>query len=420
MKKPVLILLFPMLLYSAMALAATGSVDEAGVTEPLPLRTNATLTLASVLESAFARYPQQQALQAGSVGVEARVKQATGLLPTAPAISLRHQNDAVGSTRNLSEWEAGLELPIWLPGQRAAREQVASETQSGWQASRVGLKLGLAGMVREALWNIAMSHTAVAQAQQRLQTAEALKKDVEARQSAGELAKTDTLQAQNEVLQAQSGLLRAQVELAHAEHRYRSLTGLNEIPQHVEEQPSTLTAIDERHPLLAEANARITLAQGERDLARVEKRDNPWVTVSARRERGAFDNAFNNSVGLALRIPLDTPARSAPVIASAEMALAQAVAQREQQLLDLQAAHHEATHNLETTRAELQIIEEQNRLAQENLRLAKKAFELGEADLVNLLRVRAIAQEAERLLASRRTQLQWDIARYNQSVGVLP
>jgi cobalt-zinc-cadmium efflux system outer membrane protein len=45
---------------------------------------------------------------------------------------------------------------------------------------------------------------------------------------------------------------------------------------------------------------------------------------------------------------------------------------------------------------------------------------LGESDLVSLLRVQAMAREAEQTLRSRQTQLQWDIARYNQAVGVLP
>jgi len=54
------------------------------------------------------------------------------------------------------------------------------------------------------------------------------------------------------------------------------------------------------------------------------------------------------------------------------------------------------------------------------MRLAQKAFDLGETDLVHLMRVQALAYEAERALASRKIQLQWDIARYNQAVGVLP
>ena len=86
----------------------------------------------------------------------------------------------------------------------------------------------------------------------------------------------------------------------------------------------------------------------------------------------------------------------------------------------LEAAYHEAEHNLEVTRAELIITEKQQANAQENLRLAKKAFALGESDLVNLLRVQASTYEADRALQQRQIQLQWDIAQYNQAVGELP
>jgi outer membrane protein, heavy metal efflux system len=280
--------------------------------------------------------------------------------------------------------------------------------------------LELAGQVREAVWDIAMNHNTVDLAEQRVKAAQALQADVERRWKAGEMAKTDVMMAQNETLLAQTILLRAQAELKHAEHRYWVLTGLKELPARTEEQPSSRAEIEDSHPWLAETAAKVTLAQGERNLVRVEKRENPQVMINARNERGAFDSAFNNSVGIAIRVPFDAQVRSAPMLASAEMGLAQAMSENDRRRLTLQTMLHEAEHNLEVTRAELVIIEEQHRLAQENLRLAKKAFDLGESDLVSLLRVQSTAQDAQRALRSRQTQLQWDIARYNQAVGVLP
>jgi cobalt-zinc-cadmium efflux system outer membrane protein len=257
-------------------------------------------------------------------------------------------------------------------------------------------------------------------AKQRWQTAESLQHDVERRYQAGELARTDVVLARNEALQAQSLLVRAQAELKHAEHRYWMLTGLKQRPATATESLSDRTDLDERHPLLAENAQRVALTEEERNLTRVQKRENPQVVVNARHERGAFDSEYNDSVGLAVRIPLDSDVRSAPMLAGAEMAVAQAMSEREQLMLTLRTALHEAEHNLEVTRAELAVFEEQDRLTQDNLRLAKKAFDLGESDLVSLLRVQMLAYEAERAVGSRKIQLQWDIAKYNQAVGVLP
>ncbi|NOT68842.1 MAG: TolC family protein [Methylophilaceae bacterium] len=392
----------------------------AGAEELNSLSVNPELTLASVVEKTFERNPQQQVLRAGSQVVEAKNIHASSLLPAAPAISVRHQNDKIGSGRNQREWEAGLEIPVWLPGQRSARVAVATDAQTELSASRAGLKLILAGQVRDALWDIAMQTGYVDLAQSRFNAAEALQRDVQKRYKAGELAKTDFMLAQNETLQAQTLLLRASAELKHAEHRYWMLTGLKELPAKQDEPLSGKAELDDNHPLLIEAASRVGLAQVERNLVQVEKRENPQVTVGGRYEQGAFDTAYNASVGVALRVPFSYGARTAPMLANAEMGLANAMSERDKLLLVLQAAQHEAEHNLEVTHAELKIVETQNQLAQENLRLAKKAFALGESDLVALMRIQALAQEAERNLRNRQTQLQWDAARYNQAVGVLP
>jgi outer membrane protein TolC len=87
---------------------------------------------------------------------------------------------------------------------------------------------------------------------------------------------------------------------------------------------------------------------------------------------------------------------------------------------ELEAAMHEAEHNLSVSRAELTIAAKQHAIAKESLTLAQKAFQLGETDLVSLLRVQAQTFEAERAFTTRQIQVQWDIARYNQTVGVLP
>jgi cobalt-zinc-cadmium efflux system outer membrane protein len=384
------------------------------------LHPDSSLTLGSVLQIAFERNPQQPMLKAGITNVEARDKHASAMLPAAPAVNFNHQNDIIGSGRNLREWGAALEIPVWLPGQKAAREAVAREARSGLDAGRTGMLLETAGRLRDAYWDVAMNINAVDLAARRAQTALALEQDVERRQQAGELAKTDVMLARNETLQAQSAQLRAEAEQRHAEHRYWMLTGLKQMPASGEESLAREVQADDNHPLLAPTARRIALAREERHLTQVERRENPQLMLNARHERGAFDSAYDSSVGVAVRIPLDAEVRSAPMLARAEMELAQALTEHEQRRLELLTAMHEAEHNLEVTRRELTLVEEQNRLAQDNLRLARKAFSLGETDLVHLLRVQALAFEAERALLTRQIQLKWDIARYNQAAGVLP
>lgn len=86
----------------------------------------------------------------------------------------------------------------------------------------------------------------------------------------------------------------------------------------------------------------------------------------------------------------------------------------------LETALHEAEHNLYVSRQELSLIEQQQAIASENATLARKAYRLGELDLNQLLRLQLLAFEAERSLSSQQLQVQWNIAKYNQAVGVLP
>lgn len=402
--------------FMVMLLLATSAQGE----ELERLMPDAQLTLSAVVEAAYARSPKQSVLQASGSVVAAREIHANSTLPAAPAVVARHQNDALGSNRNLSEWEAGLDIPIWLPGQRAAREAVAQQARSGLEADQASLKLLVAGQVRDAVWDVAMNGNAVLLAEIRLAAALALQNDVEKRWKAGELAKTDTMLTRNEVLQAQTLLLRSQAELKHAEHRYWMLTGLKRLPQSAAEALSTKAGVDDMHPLLADLAKRMEIARSERNLVQVERRENPLLSLNARHDRGAFDNAYNSSIGFAIRIPLDAEVRAAPMLASAELVLGEATSRHGEQMLMLQTALHEAEHNLEVSREELTIVEAQHRLAQENLRLAKKAFDLGESDLIGLLRVKTLAQEAEKSLTNLRTRVLWETARYNQAVGVLP
>jgi len=385
--------------------------DELAVNPQLPLK--------EVLEKTYIRNPSQAVLQSREATVRARNIMANSMLPGAPAVSMTHQNDTMGSGRGERDWQAEIELPVWLPNQRLNRQKVADATTSNLATSRESLKLQVAGLLRDDLWDIAMNDSNVELANQRLDTAKSLQHDVERRYQAGEMAKTDLMLAQQETLMAEKASLLAEAEQMHARHRYFVLTGLREMPAQYQEQQSTLLDYYQS-PLWLEYESKVNLAENERDLTAVERRENPQILFNTRTQRGPFDTSYNDSVGLKVRIPLDSEVRSAPLQAAAEVVVGNAITERESLRMMLDTALHEAEHNLSVTRAELEITGQQATIAKESLRLARKAFQLGETDLVSLLRVQAQTYEAEKAYTTRQIQLQWDIARYNQAVGVLP
>ena len=383
------------------------------------LEVNPRLRLSEVLEKAFARAPMQASLQSREVMAAARNRVANAILPVAPAVSFTHQNDGLASARGEREWHAELELPVWQPKQRDNRLKVAEAMQSTNSVIQQSLKLQTAGRLREALWNIAASDNFLSLAVNKLQVAKKLQTDVDKRYRAGELAKTDAMLAEQEVFRAEKEKLRAEAEVMHARHRYFVLTGLRELPASYEEKLSLLEDYTQS-PIWLEAQSKVTLAETERDLTQIESRENARLLLNVRSIRGAFDVANNESVGVQVRVPFGFDTSAAPARAAAEMVVGNAMSERDAMRLELEAAMHEAEHNLNVSRAELAVTIRQNEIARASLLLAQKAFELGESDLVSLLRVQAQAFEAERAFTTQQIQVQWNIARYNQTVGVLP
>ena len=278
----------------------------------------------------------------------------------------------------------------------------------------------LAGVLRDTVWGLNMNKEAAALDGLRILAAQKLEHNIERRYKAGELARTDLMLAQGETLSAKTSQLKSFSELQHAKYRYISLTGLNEIPANLNEGLSSVVNLPEKHPLILELSSQSDIATKERALIALESSESQQFMLSARSIRGGFDNQFNDSIGIKVRIPFNGEASRAPVLALADANIAKNMAEIQRLELVIKGMFHEAEHNLEVTKKELNFVKVQNKLIQENLRLAEKAFTLGETDLVSLLRVQALSFEAEKAVASRKIQLQWDIARYNQAVGVLP
>lgn len=383
------------------------------------LKLNPKLQLREVLQQTLARNPKLFTLQSRNAWVNAKKTMAESLLPTSPAINVMHLNDGLASNRGEREWQAELELPLWMQNQRTMRTKVADASLAYATLIRENLKLQLAGELREILWLIVYNENNHALAINKLALAKNLQRDVERRYQAGEMALTDVMVVEQDSLRFEKEKLRAEAELKHASHRYFLLTGLREMPVNIDEQQSPLQDFSQS-TMWAEAQSSLALAETERDLAFIESRENLHLSFNAQSSKGAFDNAANDSVGMKLRIPFGEDARAAPINAAAEMGVGQALSARESLRLELEAAMHEAENNLEVSRAELALASKQFDIAKKSASLAQKAFQFGESDLVSLLRVQAQTYEAERAYTTRKIQVQWDIARYNQAVGALP
>lgn len=377
-------------------------------------------SLHEAVQAAYERSPTRQVLAARVQEVASLARRADSWIADSPALALRYQSDAVGSDDGLREYEAGVDLPMWRWGERDANRAIARFEGDALGHSELALRLAVAGAVRDGIWELALRQNNYELARREWQAALRLEQDISKRVELGELAKTDGMLARTETLRRQSTALLAEAELAHARDQYRALTGLERLPSDPSEVVSARDAIDPEHPALAEAAAEVRAAQARIRAVRAGAGGKPQLLLGGKRERGLAEDDYIDSLGVSFTLPIGTNAHTGVQRAEAARALAEAQARYDDLQRKLRIRLHEAQHSLAAAGAALTLAGEQNGLAQENLRLARIAFSLGEIDLVELLSVQSLAFTAERNRRELTIMREHAVARYNQAVGVLP
>jgi outer membrane protein TolC len=372
------------------------------------------------MEQAWSRYPQVTALVARESEVQARAELAAGLTPAPPSLSLSNVNDRLSTDGGKDAWELELAVPLWMPGQRAARTHESDSAISALVAQRDALRLQLAGELREAWWALGAARQSVDQAKRREASARALEADVVRRYQAGELARVDANLAKAERLAAQGELLDAQSALRLAEQTYLLLTGVDAPRVLAEEAVAPVPDAGTGRVQLAQAQATAQLAMARLAVAQQTRRDAPELAIRAVRERGEFNTPYANSLGLKLTIPFSSAARVRQETAAAQAEVLQADA--ELALTRQRIAMDAARSRYQTEVAQQQVAQAQEGLdlAIDTLRLAEKSFAIGETDLPSLLRARSSAFEAQVLFNRQQTARAAGVSRLNQSLGVMP
>ena len=82
--------------------------------------------LAAAFEQAWRLHPQAASLDAREAEARAAQDLAGGLTPEPGSISIGSRNDRLNRNRGKQEYEVELATPLWLPGQKAAREAEAA------------------------------------------------------------------------------------------------------------------------------------------------------------------------------------------------------------------------------------------------------------------------------------------------------
>lgn len=375
--------------------------------------------LRAAIDAAWSRQPEARAIDARKAESAARQDAASALFPQPPSIAIGQRSDRYHDNRGERETEAEIALPLWMPGTRAAAQRVASAESSHLDAAIRLARWTVAGEVREAYWQARIAHNERELAERKVTESEQLKQDVERRVRAGEMARTDLNQAESAERQARIALGESEVRLRRALATFATLTGLPTLPEHGEPehgQPASTIV----HPRLEAASAAVATRQAQLAQAGAERRDAPELSLGVRRERPAFGEHYDNSVRVAIRIPLATDARNRSRVAAAN---AELIATETALALERQRV----SADTETARARLDQARRMEALALERQRFAAdthalyaKAFRLGELDLPARLRAENERFDAELAVTRARLEVGRAISQLNHALGLLP
>lgn len=328
-------------------------------------------------------------------------------------------SDEVGTGRGSQEWEGGVDLPLWLPGQKQQQQALSAKIAAELPAYQQALKLEASGEVRQQIWQVKLAEAQLEQAKLTWETAKKLQNDVESRVKAGDLASTERLLASSNTLEAHSKMVNAASLLQQRLKIYQLITGENTLPKQVEETVITPSRGVQQHPQLQLQDQLIARLQAQMGLAQYDGAVNPSLSVGVRRERGDRAEDYTNSLGIGFSMALDDKAYRQPAIAQASAELADAQVTRQSLWRDLKTRQVAAHEELNSSRQQLDLITEQNKTTQQYYQLQKRAFDLGEINLIDLLRSQALANDNESRKRLLEVQIKQQISELNQSHGII-
>ncbi len=384
-------------------------------------------SMRELFDRAWTLQPESHAAPSHREAAMAQQALASKWTADAPSVELSQKSDRWHRNGGARELELGVSVPLWLPGERGRSQALADSAAQAVEGRLLAAQWRTAALVREGWWTAQLARVDRDLASLRLEAAHRLSQDVNRRVKAGDLAKTDLLQAQSAVAQAELELAQAEQGLLQAAQLLQGwgldanvLSRMATMRLEEVEPGDVSSELDSSHPALSELAASAQMAQRSLELAEVQKRANPELVLATTRDRGAFGEAYGQTVTVGVRVPLGAPSahRAKQATARAErIEVEQLLAQERQQL---RAAIAGARARLASAQGALRAAERRAQTGRETRAHFEKSFQLGETDLPTRLRIEQEAFEAERQQARAQIVLHQSVSALRQALGLLP
>jgi outer membrane protein, heavy metal efflux system len=263
------------------------------------------VTLRQAFEAAWARQPESAALATRRDAVRAQQQSASAWSSAPLSLEVLNKTDALSRNQGSREFELGVAVPLWLPGERGRSQTLADAEGRALESRLKAAQLRVAGAVREAWWSWhrARAEMDVALAQQ--SGAIRLAADVAKRLKAGDLARADMHQADGAVAAADAAVAQAEAAAIATRLHLESITALNRALQAnaQAEADAAIQASLDAHPELMSVEDKLAVADNSAALTATQSRANPELTVATTRGRGAFGEPYSQTLTVGIRVP---------------------------------------------------------------------------------------------------------------------
>lgn len=378
------------------------------------------LTLKALFDRAWERQPEAQSAALRRESAQAARSGASSFTAEPAALELSTKTDRPGSNQGNREVEVGVSLPLWLPGERSRKAALGDAEIKAVESRRLAAQLQLAASVREAWWALQRAQAEMSLAQDRLQNAQRLAADVARRFQAGDMSRADQTQADGAVAQSEAAVAEATGARDVAQTALAVWGGGVELADGAEPEALPGAGLPADHPAVADWQDQAEVARRAADLAAVQTRANPELTVAATRGREQAGERYLQSFTVGVRVPLGggDRARAKETAARADALDAEVRARVEQDRLAADVAA--AMARVKATQAQREAMARHAALARDTRGFIDKAFRLGEADWPTRLRVELEAVQAESQLARARIDAAAAVSTLRQALGLLP
>lgn len=386
-----------------------------------------TTTLRQAFEAAWSRQPEATALAARRDAARAQRQAAQSWTPEPVAAELSAKTDRLGHNLGTREYEAGVAIPLWLPGERGLSQALAEAEGRAVESRTTAAQLRVAAAVREAWWHWQRARAEAETARAQHAHLQRISEDVSRRLKAGDLARADQHQADGAVAAAEAGLAQAQAGVIVARQQLLSITAAADLNLEAgpgdavaEPDPAAVVAELDAHGELEALKDRSVVAEGLAALAATQSRANPELTIATTRDRGVSGEAWQQSVTVGVRIPFGAGARHDARTAAARADAIELQAQLNLERARLASERGAAKARADASRTQLAAAERRAQLARESRGFFDKSFRAGETDLPTRLRIEAESAEADRQAARAHIERAAALSAWRQALGLLP